>query len=70
MGGESLFGQGGDDAEGGLEGRFAYFLFEATLQLVEGADDADGGLAALGFEGEVIGAGVVGIAVEPRGSSR
>ena len=44
-----------------MEGGVAYLVFEGALQLVESADDTDGRLAALGFEGEVIGAGVVGI---------
>jgi hypothetical protein len=53
------FGQKGDGAEGGFEGVFADFVLEGALEFVEGADDADGGSAALGFEGEVVGAGVL-----------
>jgi hypothetical protein len=41
-----------------LQGGLAYLVFEGALYFVEGADDADGCLAALGLEGEVIGSGV------------
>ena len=58
---ECSFGEGAYDAEGGLQGGFAYLVFEGALDFVEGANYADCGFAALGFQGEVIGSCVLRI---------
>ena len=44
-----------------MQGGFAYLVFEGALDFVEGANYADCGFAALGFQGEVIGSCVLRI---------